>query len=136
MQQIILRTKKRKPWIFISIVMKQEKTLIGEGSGSLNQMAVKIDGSECPLACLHHKDSILVPKSRCRQTLLFPTANLIPCIQDTKRTSLQSSFPHLLTSATTFFLSVPRVWNTVVFQCSAEHRPVALQANSSLPPRT
>lgn len=40
MQQIILTTKKRKPWIFISIVMKLEKTLI-EGSGSLQP-----DGSE------------------------------------------------------------------------------------------
>lgn len=42
MQQIILTTKKiRKPWIFISTVMKQEKTLLGEGSGSL-----QLDGSE------------------------------------------------------------------------------------------
>lgn len=41
MQQIVLTITKRKPWIFISIVMKQEKTVIGEGSESLQP-----DGSE------------------------------------------------------------------------------------------
>lgn len=29
------KKKKRKPWTFISVVMKQETTLVREGSGSL-----------------------------------------------------------------------------------------------------